>query len=356
MRLFMNVGRSKGFQAYYDQFTDVVDFAGGVRRFIDTRYGAPHLLQPVLAAETDAFCTTGDDLALQTLWARENGLPLDDLEGILRAQIEHHRTEVFYNLDPMRFGSAFVRKLPGHVKKSICWRAAPSGDADLSQYDLVVCNFPSIIQDWRRKGCRAEYLSPAHDPMMDDYAGSFSKQTDLIFSGGFSRHHLTRVEALKIAAAIPGIRVKYHLEDSRLTRLANALPLLPGLGSYRHPAEIRRVRAGPLYGRELYAAIGGARIVLNGAVDMAGDERGNMRCFEATGCGALLLTDAGRYPDGFTDGSTMLTYAGPEDIPRLVERALGDMAWSTSVADAGHRMVRSRFTKERQWTDFQTLL
>ena len=78
----------------------------------------------------------------------EQGLQTNSLEQILLSQIEHHRTEVFYNLDPMRYGSSFVTKLPGCVKKSVCWRAAPSGGADLTKYDLVVCNFHSILDDW----------------------------------------------------------------------------------------------------------------------------------------------------------------------------------------------------------------
>ena len=49
---------------------------------------------------------------------------------------------------------------------------------------------------------------------------------------------------------------------------------------------------------------------------MAGGDRGNMRCFEATGCGAVLLTDSGSYPEGFVDGETMLTYSSPDEIPR----------------------------------------
>jgi hypothetical protein len=355
MRLFQNNGLSRGFRTHRsDELYQ--SFAAGRSQFLDTRFTASHILLPVLTQSPDAFYTNGNDDRLQMLWAQEQGLNTDDLEQILLAQIEHHRTEVFYNLDPMRYSSVFIRKLPGCVKTSICWRAAPSGSADFTEYDLVVCNFPSMLETWRQKGCSVAFFFPAHDPAMDVYAGSRSDDLDVIFVGGFSRHHIVRSEALKAVASTAGIRARFHLEDSRLTRLANFLRFIPKLGSYRHPKEIRAVRAGPLYGRKLYAALAGARIAFNGSIDMAGADRGNMRCFEATGCGAVLLTDAGRFPEGFVDGETMVTYSSNDQIPGLIERLVLDVAWANSIAEAGCAMVRDRYSKERQWARFQEMV
>jgi hypothetical protein len=355
MRVFQNNGLSRGFRTHRSNRL-YQNFNAGRSQFLDTRFSASHILLPILLDSPEAFYTNGDDERLQRHWARENGLQTSNLEQILLAQIEHHRTEVFYNLDPMRYDSTFVTKLPGCVKKTIGWRAAPSGSVDLTKYDLVVCNFASILDDWRKKGCRAAYFFPAHDPVMDVYAAARTDDLDLIFIGGFSRHHVKRSRALRAAASAADIRARFYLEDSYLTRLANSLPFIPGLSQYRHPKEIRSIHAGPLYGREGYAAIAKTRIVFNGAVDMAGEDRGNMRCFEATGCGAVLLTDAGHYPDGFVDGKTMVTYSSAHEIPELIKRLTRETAWATSIAEEGHAMVKERYSKERQWLKFQGLL
>ena len=355
MRVFQNNGLSRGFRNHRSGGR-CQSFTAGRAQFLDTRFTASHILLPVLLDSPDAFYTNGDDESLQALWAREHGLKTDSLEQILLAQIEHHRTEVFYNLDPMRYGGPFIDKLPGCVKKTICWRAAPSGNADLTKYDLVVCNFPSVLDDWRQKGCKVAYFFPAHDPAMDTYAESRRDDFDLIFIGGFSRHHVKRSEALRAAASTPGIHARFYLEDSRLTRLANFLPFVPGLGAYRHPDEIRAIRAGPIYGRNAYAALSSTRIVFNGAVDMAGEDRGNMRCFEATGCGAVLLTDFGRYPEGFIDGDTMVTYSSTDEIPKLIKRLTEDASWANSIAQAGCAMVKDRYSKGLQWAKFQELV
>ena len=355
MRLFQNNGLSPGFRAHC-RHGPYQSFTAALAGFLDTRFTASHILLPVLSENPDAFFTNGDDEHLQALWAREHGLKVVSLEQTLLAQMEHHRAEVFYNLDPMRYGGSFVRKLPGCVKRTICWRAAPSGNVDLTSYDLVVCNFPSILVDWQRRGCSVAPFFPAHDPAMDPYTEPRRDDIDLIFVGGFSRHHVNRIAALRAAASVPGIRARFHLEDSRLTRLANFLPFLPGLQAYRHPKEIRAIRAGALYGRDSYAALAGARIVLNGAIDMAGEDRGNMRCFEAAGCGAVLLTDSGRYPEGFVEGETMVTYSSVDQIPVLIERLVADVPRANTIAQAGCGMVRDRYSKERQWAEFRKLV
>ncbi len=128
MRLFQNYG---GFPAYFSQrWQDrkgTVTFKSEITRYLDSCYGGIHLLAPVLKGDDTAFFTYGDDEALQRTWAREMGMSTKmELADILLAQIELHRTEVFYNLDPMRYGSDFVRRLPECVKKTVAWRAAPS--------------------------------------------------------------------------------------------------------------------------------------------------------------------------------------------------------------------------------------
>ena len=192
----------------------------GSEFFLDDRFGALHFLQPVLDGGADTFFTNGDDNILQRQWARENGIRAGaSLEDILIAQIEHHRTEVFYNLDPVRYPSTFVRKLPGCVRKTLCWRAAPSGQADLTGYGLLISNFPSILEDWKTKGCRVARFFPAVDPVMNTY-GRGERPIDILFVGGYSRHHSARAKVLNQVAILADTRqIVYCLDASRLTRL-----------------------------------------------------------------------------------------------------------------------------------------
>jgi Glycosyl transferases group 1 len=359
MRLFQNSGLYPSYLRYLDRLAaGAFRFDGRLRLFLEDRFGALHFLQPVLEGSPDAFFTNGDDKKLQKYWALENGMPSSStLEDILIAQIEHHRTDVFYNLDPIRYGNGFVRKLPGCVKKTICWRAAPSGNADLSAYDLVVGNFPSILEDWRLKGCRVALFSPAIDPVMDQY-GRSERPIDVLFVGGYSRHHSRRARTLERVAELAATRsVVFCLDTSRLTRLAESpVGFLPPLRKHRRPVAISMIAKDPAFGRQLYDLIGQSRIVLNGAIDMAGEDRGNMRCFEAMGCGALLVSDAGRYPANMEPDVTMAVYSSPDQAANLILERLEDRAGSSRMASLGRERVAEAYSKSLQWQNFVDLV
>src|SRR4029077_15350001 len=104
----------------------------------------------------------------------------------------------------------------------------------------------------------------------------------------------------------------------------------------------------PVFGRDLYAALARSKIVLNGAIDMAGSERGNMRCWEALGCGALMVSDAGCYPEGMVDGETLRLFATPAQAVEAVEVALAGESQRARIAAAGQRMISTAYSKQRQ--------
>lgn len=360
MRLFQNSALYPAYQPRLKTLTaGCTTFAQRRDAFLNDRFGASHFLQPVLVGDSDAFFTNGDDVSLQSTWAREQGMPeRTPLDMVLLAQIEHHRTEVFYNMDPLRYGSELVRRLPGCVRRSIAWRAAPSPGADFEAYDRVVCNFPSILRSYEERGWRAAYFAPAHDPVMDEYANRTDRDIDVLFVGGYTRHHRNRGAMLeRVAALREGHRIVFCLDRSRMTRMAESpLGKLLPMKSHRRPRDIRCVSHEPVFGRALYDMLGRARIVLNGAIDMAGEDRGNMRCFEALGCGGLLLSDAGNYPEGMVTGQTLVTYGSPEEVLTRIPMMLADEALRQRIAAAGRAMVSARYSKATQWDRFQALV
>lgn len=361
MRIFQNSGLYPGYLTRLARLVQGCNtFAQSRDAFLNDRYGACHFLEPILKSDSNAFFTNGDDQSLQKLWAAEHGLPASvSLEEILLAQIEDHRTEVFYNLDPMRYSSAFVRRLPSSVKSTVAWRAAPSPGADFSAYDRVVCNFPSILRGYEVLGWKTAYLSPAHDPEMDAYAANEDRPIDVLFVGGYSRHHSQRAAVLESVATLRDeFIVKFYLDQSRMTRLAESPlgRLVPPLKKHGRPKDICEVSQEPVFGRDLYQAISRARIVLNGAIDMAGEERGNMRCFEAMGCGALMISDSGRYPTGMVAGRSMITYTDPVDALQTIRGALMNSDVVQQLARAGHNEVRDRYSKEAQWQAFANIV
>jgi Glycosyl transferases group 1 len=334
-------------------------FAGKIDAFVNFRESAAHILLPVEQRAEWAFFANGDDEDMQRVWAREQGISARaSLSDILKAQIEAHRADVFYNLDATGWPADFIKSLPGCVKKVIAWHAAPFQNVSFTAYDLVVCNFPSILAQIAEQGARTGYFFPAYDQEFAPFAARQDRPVDVVFVGGYSRHHRRRAEILEAVAGLAGeYNVVYHLDRSRLCRLAESPigRLLP-LAKHRRPPAIRAITDEPTFGRDYYEVLSAAKIVLNGAIDMSGEDRGNMRCFEALGSASLLLSDEGNYPDGMRDGQTLVTYNSPEQAVILVRELLRDSEKRLSIARAGHEMVSTRYSKEVQWKRFEQLV
>lgn len=359
MRLFQNFDIYPLYLANLRRKLGVITYRQVCEELLLDRFIAIHMLQPVLEESPDAAFAIGRDEASQRDWAKSQGVSRRlSRDEILIAQIEHHRTEVFYNMDPVRFDSSFVKKLPGCVKRKIAWRAAPSPGADFGAYDLVVCNFESILQSYRDRGWRAAWFYPAFDPAMAEYAKNDGRDLDVVFAGTYSRHHQSRALVIEALADLgQHYKVKICLQRSRLSELVGSLPTwLPKVKDHALPPRVRDVIALPVFGREFYHLFSRAKIVVNGAIDMAGVDRGNMRCWEALGCRALMLTDNGLYPEGMEAGRTMETYGSVDELLKKVDSILADEPRRQIVANSGYEMIGSLYSKNRQWNDFMNIL
>jgi glycosyltransferase involved in cell wall biosynthesis len=363
LRLFLNFGIYPSYAIKFNKdYGSLSNFRDRRQAYIDDRFGALHFLKPILDQEEWSFLSCGDDSALQRMWAFEHGIKRDlPLYKILLAQIEEHRSDVFYNLDPLRYGSEFIRRLPGCVRYKLCWRAAPSPGADFSAYDRILCNFPGIIQEWRSKGWRADYFFPAHDPVMDQFAANEDRPIDICFVGSFTRHHQKRARLLEnVAAMSPRYTVRFFLDASRLTKLAELKILryfpFPFLQRARRPEAIYRITSGAIFGIELYRILSSSKIVINAAIDMAGKYRGNMRCFEAMGCGAAMLSDDGIYPQGMVPNENFFIYNDSDRIQNIIERLLSDPALLRKIGSKANQDMRSIFNKDVQWEAFLKIL
>ncbi len=360
MRLFQNCRYYRSLRPKFRELAKALPtFAGRIAAYLDFRQAGVHVLLPVDQKADWAFFTYGDDLELQKLWAREHGLPANaSPEDIIKAQIEQHRADVVYNMDTTGWKSEFIRSLPGCVKHVIAWHASPFGDVMFSDYDLVVCNFPSILKALKEQGCRTDYFFPAYDPVLDPYAARQDRPVDVLFVGGYSQLHRQRAAVLEAVSKIAGrYNIVFHLDRSRLCALAESpLGYVLPLAKHRRPQAIRSIAKAPIFGRDYYRALSAAKIVLNGAIDMAGSDRGNMRCFEALGAASLLLSDEGNYPDGMSDGETIAIYRSADDAVEQIKAFLDAPERRLDVARRGHDMVSTRYSKDVQWKRFEALV
>ncbi len=361
MRVFQYLNIGKLYLSYFNHVyprPDIESFTSRRQALIDHRYGSVHILEPMFKRDANAFLAFGDDVS-QLLWAKENNVNSNKPEDILLAQIESHKSEVFYTNAPVELGKDFLSRLPGCVRLTICWRAAPTPKAvDLSKWDLRVCNFPSILASWLERGWKTGFLPPAHDPDMDSYASRTHRPVDICFVGGWTQYHARRAKVMLAVAGMSNkYQIKFHFSISRLSKLAS-LPFMhhTPLRRWRMPEAISKVAVPPVFGRGLYESFSSSKIVINGAIDMAGQDRGNMRCFEAMGCGAVMVSDSGQYPEGMVPGENFITYDNSDDLPKIIGSLLNDESHCLEIGRRANYSMSKFYSRKKQWDVFMKLV
>ena len=147
MRLFQFLSCYPAYHRYFAQKypeAATLRYAERLKTLIDDRCAGLHTLEPILLSNPDTIIAYADDFVSQSRWALEHGIRRTDLDDILLAQIEEHRAEVVYSLDPIRWNSSFVRRLPGCVKKTVCWRASMV-QCRFERVQLTPIKFPKFL-------------------------------------------------------------------------------------------------------------------------------------------------------------------------------------------------------------------
>jgi hypothetical protein len=111
----------------------------------------------------------------------------------------------------------------------------------------------------------------------------------------------------------------------------------------------------PIYGEALYSTIGQSKFVINGYTNHNLYFKSNMRLFESLGCGSLLISERGKYPEGFIENVHYLPY----DIHRgrkTINSLKGIVANYPSLYEQNHDAIEAlklRYSKQKQWQDFK---
>jgi spore maturation protein CgeB len=217
---------------------------------------------------------------------------------ILLEQVRVMRPDILYNQSVFAFDDDQLRALKAHVGRIVGEHAAmPLPETiDYRLYDLIVSSFPPTIHWLRGRGARAELNRLAFDARVATAIPERTRDLPVTFVGSFLAVHNSRLELIEqVAAAFPAIAV-----HGSVTEIAASSPLQRRVGP-------------PLWGRDMYGLLRRSVITLNHHGDVP-PYANNMRLFEATGMGCLLVTD---YKDNlhemFEPEREVVTYRDPAE-------------------------------------------
>lgn len=240
--------------------------------------------------------------------------------AIVAEQVKRFRPDVLLCANLYAFDDTFLELVRGHYGKAIGQHAAVMPKTSLKGYDLIISSLPNQVDAFRTAGIRAELVGLAFDERLLAHLEDRGRRHDLAFIGSVSADHQGRARFLAEIA-------RRHAVDFWGSAQWPAGTDLAGTTIRQRP---------PLFGLPMYQVMRDCRMVLNYHLDAAGDYANNLRLFEATGVGALLVTDAKRnLGDYFEPGIECLAYTDTADAIRQLDHFLAHPDEAEAIAKAG---------------------
>ena len=273
---------------------------------------------------------------LRSRWAEEHGLRRRAWQrhdpDLVLAQAVDFRPDVVYvqNLSVLSDRTLAALRRRYAVVGQIA--AEPPPDERLRRFDLLLTSMPHFVERFRALGVRSEYLRIGFDPRVLDRLDAGGEREDAVFVGSLHRRQHSRGNAL--------------LEEA-----ARRVPIAfwgRGADEWSDDSPVRTAYRGEAWGLDMLRVLARARIALNRHIDVAEGYANNMRLYEATGVGTLLLTDEGKnLAELFEPGREVVTYADAADLADKIRHYLEHDEERAAIARAG----RERTLREHTYAD-----
>lgn len=275
---------------------------------------------------------------LQKKWLKENKIRflktslknffsgcvnLKNLELILAAQIEEFSPDILYcqNLNFPR--PNFLRKMKKKVKNIIGQIACPIvfDKKELEVFDLIITSFPHFVKKFKNIGINSEYLKLGFEDSILERLNKREKRFDAVFIGGISKHHFAFIEILEYLAK----NIKIDFWGYGFEKLHKDSPIL----SNYH---------GEAWGMEMYNILHNSKISINRHIDAAENFANNMRLYESTGVGTMLITDYKNNINSlFEVGEEIETYKSKEELLGKIKYYLANEEKRKKIAELGQK-------------------
>jgi spore maturation protein CgeB len=275
---------------------------------------------------------------LQEAWEREHGRAGRGpfrlrREAVVAAQAADYKPDVVYVQNMRFFSTRLLRRLRRFGATIVGQIASePPAPHTLRAYDLVLTSFPHFVERFRALGVQTEYLRIGFDPRVLARLEQEEAERE--------RHGAVFVGALN--------RTQHSAGNALLERAAARVPIDfwgYAAGGWPQSSPIRKRYHGEAWGIDMFRVLYESRVALNRHIGAAEEYANNMRLYEATGVGTLLLTDAKEnLAELFSPGREVVTYANEDELVAQVEHYLQHDQERRTIAAAGQQRTLREHT------------
>ncbi len=301
-----------------------------LRRVLDYGFGTAdfysHNLRRLGWEAVDVIANYAD---LQRVWLRDHGkwAEFGNMQAIALEQIRVEDPDVIFMQDLSFFDPATLGMLANrHLLVGQCSCPIPSASR-ISKFHVLFTSFPHYVTIFKSYGVRAEYLPLAFNSYMTP--PNSDRDMDISFVGGVGEQAHWKSGTRLLESVADSFGDRFHWYGYGLANLAPESPL-------------RECYRGTAWGKEMYAVYGRSKIVINRHGEVAAGYSNNLRMYEATGCGALLMTEeSANLSEHFPTGSVM-SYRDQGDLLSKIEFYLANGDAARSIAVRGQSVTLTR--------------
>lgn len=316
------------------------NYADRMRQLLDLKFGTSDFYSHAFRNYGwEAKDIIPNDYFGRKLWCRENGVAPQYVRESTIFQILNEKPDVVYFQD-LSFLKAeelnYIReKVRGILlvgQHSCAW----AGNDVVRNYDFLWTSFPHFMDKLKQNAVEHDFLQIGFGgERIFDALGwpDGNRPFDVSFVGGVGAHWSRGNELLE--------RVAQKIDSFTWWGYGN--DQLP-------PCLLKRIWQGQAWGLDMYRVYMRSKIVINRHGEVAQGISNNMRMFEATGCGALMMTEASENLDCyFEDGFECVSYTDESDLIEKIRYYLDHDDERQDIAEAGHQRAMKYHT-------YQTIL
>ena len=304
---------------------------------------------------------------LQQKWALENNLKYTDIRlkiphkffkipligkslgnltylyDIARSQIDSFKPDILYCQDLSFFSSTILNEIKSqkNIKLIVGQIACPLPPKSfLKPFDLILTSFPHFVEKLNNQGIKSHYFKIGFDERILSKIKNQKRDIDFSFVGGISNHHKSAIKTLDYLVSNHDLQVY-------------------GYGAKKLPinSSIRKNHFGEKWGLDMYEILSRTKISFNRHIDVSLNNANNMRLYEATGMGSLLITDQkDNLNQLFEIDKEIVTYSCKEEALEKVKYLLKNPQKASEIAHAGQKRTLKDHTYEIRMRELLEIL
>lgn len=264
------------------------------------------------------------------------------IQEVVLFQLHYYKPDILYvhnlsmlNPETLKEAKSCVKLIVGQIA------CPPPPENYLMNYDLILTSFPHYVDRFRKLGINSEYMALGFESTLQKKIEIPKRKTfDTSFIGSYSHNHKKGTKLLESVAKTTKIDFWGQ-----------------GINSLSPFSTIRKHYHGEAWGLEMYKILAQSKIVINRHINAAENYANNMRLYETTGMGALLVTDMkDNLNDLFEVGKEVVAYENEKDLIEKIQYYLAHDDEREKIAKAGQRRTLKNHTYKIRMKELENIL